>query len=745
MRSPDAQNPEPIWDLPGLAKDQFYAAAYFLSRLQSQQGPDEYTPAKCHTPAARRILLDGLALLFARAKAPGADRAANVTAVAMEEVKSGAGNRTIIFHVAKNGGPQTLDQQGDKAFADELAAWLNSDTDIDRDPRPLSGMWSGLTRFWNQRVRTYLKTIEQSEALVKAESELSEQFQSSGGPDLAAFKLDFKILLQYHLAARDEDLSYEDRIFKMCFHLPEVSDYKYPKYPAARKFERDLRSAAERRAEKFRKAIKHVRLLRTLRRLWEELVRIRDDRGGADIRIMFLRQHKPFPLRMEPVLAIMEGWKAFLVGKEKFATSVSTVTEFFTGPGQGPVRNRYFHCELQLLELCITAQRPQDFQDYFGCSKLSCALCWRVMKDADYQTKGTHARLYPDCAFPFSVSSADGHCRLAASLKRAQDQLLERILVYSMDIDNTFTRYVAPTETNPDAATIRPANDVDQRVLDWVKPEQYRPEDGTRQVSVLKLSCDGSSGVEERNFYDARITDPNGTGKNLQHQISSGGYNPWRATWHPIGRHEHAERWIMDLQTGQYLTRSIASRAAYATRPQTKWQWMDFTVRLNPDEHLYAEIQVMCRLEDDDWNSLPPNACCERMLGFSLEKAARCPWRGDLYIIGQEVVDDGTYRWPSELRSLNAENSSDFLRVFEQIVSRLAWDDVKHPGKLISDMRSDDRVERRRFDAARATSMPSREKLMEVWSAGIFDAIGYYTSRIPFQPITPVIGFPVVA
>ena len=99
--------------------------------------------------------------------------------------------------------------------------------------------------------------------------------------------------------------------------------------------------------------------------------------------------------------------------------------------------------------LSIVSPAPEDFQDHFGCSKLSCALCSHVMHNADYQTMGTRARLYSDSAFPFRISSINYHSRLAIALKRVQDQLSDTILRYSMTQNDAFTQYVRRTRNKP--------------------------------------------------------------------------------------------------------------------------------------------------------------------------------------------------------------------------------------------------------------------------------------------------------
>jgi hypothetical protein len=66
---------------------------------------------------------------------------------------------------------------------------------------------------------------------------------------------------------------------------------------------------------------------------------------------------------------------------------------------------KYLHCELQILMLLHqAAKKPKKklrAYKFIGCSKLSCYMCWEVLKTREYKTRGTHGHIHKFWAFPF--------------------------------------------------------------------------------------------------------------------------------------------------------------------------------------------------------------------------------------------------------------------------------------------------------------------------------------------------------
>lgn len=85
--------------------------------------------------------------------------------------------------------------------------------------------------------------------------------------------------------------------------------------------------------------------------------------------------------------------------------------------------------------------------DYFGCSKVSCFTCWAIVKETRYRTRETHAKVYPDCAFPFSIDKGSSRYQLILAPKKLQDHLIERMLRRALDPDWDFRDDVSLPET----------------------------------------------------------------------------------------------------------------------------------------------------------------------------------------------------------------------------------------------------------------------------------------------------------
>ena len=184
--------------------------------------------------------------------------------------------------------------------------------------------------------------------------------------------------------------------------------------------------------EDFRKIIKHVRMIRTLRHVWLGFHDLREKHTNSRIGIEMLPAHPRLPLNMEPVITTMERFTA--CGKKKQRPDFAARVQEVTSKLENGNRQRYFHCELQLLERSLNRRKPENFEHYFGCSKLSCFLCWELMRDSWYCTKGTHQQLYPDCCFPFNSPGSSKKRFLGQALKGIQDGLEGQVATLAKDL-----------------------------------------------------------------------------------------------------------------------------------------------------------------------------------------------------------------------------------------------------------------------------------------------------------------------
>lgn len=145
-----------VWDLPGLHKYEFYAAADYLRRHEKNQGlprPANNTQASTNTRiglVTKKLdqkMLDYLALLFARVKRTDVP-AKHVTATALRKVDS-----NLEIWIAKNEGPKGDDED----IKSDLEAWFQRKGDWEKDTILMS---SDLKRFWQDRNKWYADNIK---------------------------------------------------------------------------------------------------------------------------------------------------------------------------------------------------------------------------------------------------------------------------------------------------------------------------------------------------------------------------------------------------------------------------------------------------------------------------------------------------------------------------------------------------------------------------------------------------------
>ena len=647
---------EPIWDLPGFVREEFYAAAYFLSRCQQQQNNTD-RPPESRTPGNTRLLLDSLALLFARAWGRGADTPANVTATALETIeahdpRSELKKRTLIIHVAKNAGCQDLEGMNDQKFANELATWIQH---VDEEePRAESGLWPHLVQFWAQRVQKYLRTLPTSEKLNEMESELKEYYEGAYS-GWATFESDFAILRCY-VAVKERHSSNEKKnrytsacVYDMCFRLGDASEHRYHKYSRPASGQPETRPQWQIQAERFRRAIKHIKLLKTLRDVWYGMVGLRKGNSDASFKIQLLDPQPPrwLHLNEDEIIDTMESWKAPPDGNQEFVSDIAEVADYFTG--RNAKRRLNFHCELQILELCISGSNSSKFEDYIGCSKLSCHLCWAVLRNADYQTKGTHSVLHPDCAFPFKVSSAPGHNCLAESFKAEQDKLLERIRQYSMQPNDSLSIYTSRSETNPYAPSFDDLSGSMSGASTAVSREVYPLE---LSFDVLKLSLDGSSTIERMQFYQLRRSPIKFGGRWCLPNFREPLYCKSADCHHPNGRID--SRWVTDFQLQQHRMND------------RQWKWRALKLTLDREHDVYAEIQLLS-LFSANYEDRPPGNSFN-VQEYKEGDDLRFPFRGDVYLLGRIIEDDGRYVVPPATHSVCEEHAAVFGNVYRRFV-----------------------------------------------------------------------------
>lgn len=599
---------EPIWNLPTLQKDQFFAAAYFLSSVQRGQERRARKFNKAYpNPKATDIekeLLDGIALLFARFK-PLMDKkdideqatstAQHVTATAMRKTSKG-----LTVYIAKNDGPQLMDGIDDEKFAGQLSSWFNNESDDSMRQR-MHDFWKKRRQYYSQEIPEIWKKAESRSTLQR---DLLSHYRKIGINEekfLADWNDVTSLMASWKSSSSSTDDPDSDRSM-------EIGRQDYPKFNS-RKPDEHLNLA-----NYFRKLVKYIKLHGTVSRVWRTFVRFRHYIKVKAVRFEFLNGQGSFPLDKDSLVTAINSWNSVRGNLEDqvsiFENEKNDVVEKIQ---KQKTISRYFHCELQLLEKFIAAK---DVVDYFGCSKLSCFMCWGILDGSPYRTKDTHAKIYPTCAFPFAMSNGDEHFELALGLKTVQDRLMTKVLRRAVDPDHSLTQYELWSETNP------------HELLGGMEIDDDRQEFKTANPEPLKLLFQPLPS----NFkWIQAIQIPQSGRPRLQLVKLHNDVDDQRYTPHiPIACSKiREERWVSDIEPNIVRDRWFR---LFLERPRNDTGIEGWTIGL--------DIWLFYRLRDDLGNSLSNNEWCLNAVQDVINPIdTQFPWKGDLYLFAN--VDEG--------------------------------------------------------------------------------------------------------
>lgn len=161
----------------------------------------------------------------------------------------------------------------------------------------------------------------------------------------------------------------------------------------------ELRSISEKAAEHFCKCVRYMEMLGMPISIWESMKRLKVLKEDHTIQILLVTtsiQDEDQP-RSNEIQRKLEEW-----GNE--ATSPNNIKSALTkvkGAYQWDRATNYFHCELQLYLLSFRLDPDCKMRKFIGGSKLSCELCWQILKNSEYCTRASHHQVSPNCAFPF--------------------------------------------------------------------------------------------------------------------------------------------------------------------------------------------------------------------------------------------------------------------------------------------------------------------------------------------------------
>jgi OTT_1508-like deaminase len=502
------ESEQPVWQNPSLDKNHFYARACYINsqRRQQRRSPVAGRIQSC-TPALNQHLLDLIALLFARFKTCKSLRSPSIAATAMVKDEPQGKRPHFTIYVAKNDGPQTEDRAmevSDISFAEKLSQWSENliEPDEPSEPDPDHPMWNEMLLFWEDRLQYHKNQVlhnwrllddrrkksclelldlhqidgfdtdlTRAENIVKTLQGEPSQGKPSKGKQSKRKSSKRKLSQGNSLQEKpsQENIDYRD----IC---READDFKNP--PSHWKY---VKETGKPWRGEFRKLVKNVSMFGVPLALWKTLVQFKRGNGNVVIKIELLPKPGNYSLDLRPVRHIIGSWRARNPSFKKVSIKADTLSISF-------------HCELQLLQKFM---HNDQCYDYFGCSKLSCYFCWRILVESGsrFRTKGCHEQIYPRCAFPFKLSNEFKFT--AQVLRQFQDEMTAIVLSLTNGSKDRSSRVSSISQTDVPFLQTARGSPTSEYALPLITTLSLRtPPLSPRQLSLLKIESEQPSDVK---------------------------------------------------------------------------------------------------------------------------------------------------------------------------------------------------------------------------------------------------------
>jgi hypothetical protein len=460
-----------VWEQPGFDKYEFYAAAQYLQRHEKNQGFYKSNNTQrsairngLSTDKATCEMLDCLALLFARVKNSKASPE-HVTATALKRTE-----QCVEIWIAKNHGPRVADEN----FRTDLERWFNNKGAWTESA---SLMATDIASFWRSRLEYYNSNItllwkqlcpvepDKQKVTVKMDSQAVPVNEVEDDlPSVSAVYVALHSIYEEEKVNMDEFKSNWKKVKTFCMkaklsfeEIIQLDETTLPTEKQSYMISPEGKPTDHfQMTRKFSKLLKHLRLLGTIHRATRAFITFRDRvNNETPIRLMFLDAIRCPPLSAEVLESGRDHLRRWMnsTTNPQFKQELQDLLDardYARNSAKKPLAlNRYFHCELQMLDKFL---HDPLVNDYFGCSKLSCYMCWGVLRGSPFRTRDTHANLWSACAFPFNLEGQDSNKRyeLLIALKRTQDHVIEKVLRRSIDPKFTFGDTTSVAETWPE-------------------------------------------------------------------------------------------------------------------------------------------------------------------------------------------------------------------------------------------------------------------------------------------------------
>lgn len=448
-----------VWNLPGINQTEFYAACIYLNAAQKQQGKTRLMPGpqrELETSRETRNFLDHLADCFARSKGP--DKPQHVTATAM--VKSSNLKEIVIAkNRAENYSEPKPQGEKDKVFAESLQNWFTQLSEEDTNTSGLnpseddrhSDIWEKMLKFNDSRVKTCIKKAKKTQDNDSTFKEAWERLPATSEEHKSGFEKAWAVV---DLCTEYTDRS--DLMFKSHCIIEAEACRRDPGFSSIRRIVRKEREQDAQKKKDYKDLSELIKSIDLLGRLRDAFNNFQEYCGnskakGSCFKLRFLDSSEY--LRPEGCSSKIEEW--YELNPEHRDALPQEVRENAMKKANPDNRPLLFHCELQLLKYFID-HPTKGCQDYFGCSKRSCWLCWSIlMYVGKFHTKDSHLKIYDSWAFPVPFSPEKEKLRLSIALTLTYRDLIS-LIRKNIFAGTGFAEYEGRTETSGRAPEMAP-------------------------------------------------------------------------------------------------------------------------------------------------------------------------------------------------------------------------------------------------------------------------------------------------
>ena len=412
-----------LWRFPGLDETSFYAAALYL---HAARGSIEAEPLfrEPKTSQDIRYFLDHLADCFARSKLL-ADRRDHVSATAMVRSEN---LKKITIYIAKNQSEkgsgtsmaseeQQVVKNENEEFAKNLFNWFNqvdggNTATHSHDNGP--GIFEEMCHFNRSRLEYYIEKISDAEISGLESSVLFHLSSVLGEDGLNGWERAKSVIrdCQSYKANKNGLERLDQQVSLLSTHVRSAGQTR--KDPNFKCFASKVETRPERQQTILEKLHYVVGKIKYLGRLFTAFTYFNEFCGVERQKEYSFQYELLFSSDLtwdgDAYMRRCESWVGDLGLSEQSdaqgSTDGQTVSDLRTkmtniikmNNNKAPI-----HCEMQLLMHFSRPDAPKC-EDYFGCSKRSCWLCWQIISKVSKHTmKHTHHRIYPDWVFPFDI------------------------------------------------------------------------------------------------------------------------------------------------------------------------------------------------------------------------------------------------------------------------------------------------------------------------------------------------------